>query len=946
MAEPNAKPTFSEGVLRMKHVITMCAFTLSIITMVHFIPAQSTMEASKLINTNPDPLGEPWIAGGITFEEWDNSLPEPLQTSLSKTRASSGMPPSKADNSIRPAFRPVFSQKGGSCAQASGIAYQYTYEINVLRNVPSNTAKNQYPYDFTYNFLNGGSGKRGSMSPHGWSIIKAIGVPNVETYGGFGQGNYTRWLSGYDRYYQGMANRLESSFSIKIRTASDILQMKQFLFDHSNGSSTGGILNFAANVKGEKIVALAQGTPEAGKKVVIAFGTTGGHAMTIAGYNDSIRYDYNKDGRYTNNKDINKDGTIDVRDWEIGAVFMVNSWGTRWGNSGKAYLMYKVLADNKNIGGIWSNSLSGIKISHAHVAPQLTYKVRMTYNPRSSIKIKAGYSNNTSASTPSATKTFGRAFYLSGGAFPMQGDNSKTIEIGLDVSDFLPKISSSEAAYFLQIESKSGSGNVEQFSIIDYASGKPVETICQEKNVTVKTGTTRLKIVKSSAPLLVTSPNGGETWERDRTFNITWSTKDTKPVAIELLKDQVLHSTIASAAPSTGTFSWSIPSSITPGNNYAIRIRNTANSSMQDVSDKSFSIENKSHLELTAPNASNYLIKSTTSTISWESTVSGDAHIDVYRHGVFQMNIDNVQISSNAYTWKIPSEIPSGFDYRIRITSKEKDWLYDESDADIGIGYPVVSLPYKETFDNFTQGESLTNNWEQLNDDDINWTMFKGATPSKTHPQGGGTGPNGDHTTGSGMYIYVEASTPNNPGKEAHLLSPVFKTDGLADAHVSFWCHMFSREGRMGELWIDVFGNGQWNDSVLYLTGNHKDSWFKQSIDLAKYKGSQVQLRFRVLTGTDYDSDICIDDFLISGIKTPIKLAQTRRIKQKIALSHNTIRFTGYSGIVRMYTIDGRLVLNKVILSNDEAISIASLSHGMYFLKINNRHMSFIHNGY
>ncbi len=41
--------------------------------------------------------------------------------------------------------------------------------------------------------------------------------------------------------------------------------------------------------------------------------------MTVVGYNDSIKYDFNEDGQYTNNIDLNDDGIIDLRDWEVGA---------------------------------------------------------------------------------------------------------------------------------------------------------------------------------------------------------------------------------------------------------------------------------------------------------------------------------------------------------------------------------------------------------------------------------------------------------------------------------------------------------------------------------------------------------------------------------------------------------------------------------------------------
>jgi hypothetical protein len=232
----------------------------------------------------------------------------------------------------------------------------------------------------------------------------------------------------------------------------------------------------------------------------------------------------------------------------------------------------------------------------------------------------------------------------------------------------------------------------------------------------------------------------------------------------------------------------------------------------------------------------------------------------------------------------------------------------------------------------------------QVKDDDINWRILKGATPSKTDPQGGGTGPDGDHTNGSGKYIYVEASTPNNPGKEAILLSPVFNISNLDGAQASLWVHMFSRGENMGAMWVDVCDDGQWKDSVLYLTGDHSDQWFKQSVDLTGFDSDNLQFRFRALTGTDYDSDICIDDFSIIGTKT----MQNAKVKKKsllplFSISSNVIRLLGYSvGVnVKIFTMSGKQIIGKTINSSSENIDISELSHGMYLLDINSRSKPF-----
>jgi hypothetical protein len=455
-------------------------------------------EASNLVNVNPDPDGEPWIAGGITEEEWNRmisglpSLDQIIPGGLSKTAAAAL--PEKVDNSVLTAFRPVFNQKGGSCAQASSIGYIFTYEINLLRGLPGNVQENQYPYDFSYNFCNAGSGNNGSNPNQGFDIALFCGIPDVKTYGGFGLGKYTQWMSGYDNYYLAMANRAQSQFTIKVNTTAGIDQMKQWLQNHGTGAANGGCLIFCYNATGEVIATLATGTPEAGKKVMPKFGTTGGHAVTIAGYNDSVRYDYNADGKYTNNIDITGDGTVDIKDWEIGALYMVNSWGTSFGNSGKIYIPYKMCADPAGLNG---STLYGMKTDQAMVKPKLTYKITMTHDNRSQIRLRAGYANNGTATAATGTaKSFGKAFNYAGGVFPMQGVNADPIEIGLDVSSLTTSLTASTVTCFLLIDSKGGAGTIQRFSVLDYRNGDtPVETVCSQENVAIPTGALTMKVV-------------------------------------------------------------------------------------------------------------------------------------------------------------------------------------------------------------------------------------------------------------------------------------------------------------------------------------------------------------------------------------------------------------------------------------------------------------------
>ena len=82
----------------------------------------------------------------------------------------------------------------------------------------------------------------------------------------------------------------------------------------------------------------------------------------------------------------------------------------------------------------------------------------------------------------------------------------------------------------------------------------------------------------------------------------------------------------------------------------------------------------------------------------------------------------------------------------------------------------VASYPYLEDFETFGTGTpgTMQNGWSQGAGDDFDWTVQTGATPST------GTGPTGDHTSGTGIYLYMEASSPRVVGDEAILVSPTF----------------------------------------------------------------------------------------------------------------------------------------------------------------------------
>ncbi|MBI3921510.1 MAG: PQQ-binding-like beta-propeller repeat protein, partial [Armatimonadetes bacterium] len=95
------------------------------------------------------------------------------------------------------------------------------------------------------------------------------------------------------------------------------------------------------------------------------------------------------------------------------------------------------------------------------------------------------------------------------------------------------------------------------------------------------------------ATLTLTSPNGGERWQRGVAKEITWTHNDADPnvmVKIELLKGGAVESTIVDSTPNDGSYTWSNPSNQALGTDCKIRITSTTDAGFTDTSDADFEI--------------------------------------------------------------------------------------------------------------------------------------------------------------------------------------------------------------------------------------------------------------------------------------------------------------------------------------------------------------------
>jgi hypothetical protein len=387
-----------------------------------------------------------------------------------------------------------------TCQQYAGVNYVFGYEINRLRNKTGWLWENRYPAHYTWNFMNEGERFTGVNFLQSFEVIRQQGEMTMNDYGEDTATSVLGWISGYDKYYRGMPNRLKQVYAIEMNSAAGISMLKNYLYDHLEGSPVGGIACFTTSSEalyGMKL--LPPGTPEAGKNVIFDWLSNPNHGLTVVGYNDSVRYDVNHDGIFTNTLDITGDGIVDACDWEIGGFKIANTYGNWWADTGFAYALYRSFAFTYgHDGGVWNNRVYVVEADTGY-RPLLTMKVSLEHSARNKIRILAGVSSDTLHQAPDHVIDF-PIFNFQGGEHAMRGNDTvpsdKSIEFGLDVTQLLNFVPSGQPArYFLMVEEKDpyhiGQGRILQASFISYR-GTQHEVPVNATGVTIRDNNTTL----------------------------------------------------------------------------------------------------------------------------------------------------------------------------------------------------------------------------------------------------------------------------------------------------------------------------------------------------------------------------------------------------------------------------------------------------------------------
>ncbi len=265
--------------------------------------------------------------------------------------------------------------------------------------------------------------------------------------------------------------------------------------------------------------------------------------------------------------------------------------------------------------------------------------------------------------------------------------------------------------------------------------------------------------------LILTAPNGGETWVVGEGRDVEW-TRIGSIANVRL--DYSINSgstypnqITASTPASNESYTWTIPDAI--GTGLKVKVTDANDSSVNDVSDAVFEI--KGSLTVTAPNGGETWVVGNSQNVTWTKTgtianvmleYATNAFLDESTTATIVASTPGANLS---YAWTIPDAI--GNNLKVRVTNLADTTVKDVSDAAFAVkGSLTVGSPNGS--EAWIVGESRNIVWSMTGSlqnvkleystngfsDELQTTLIVASTAAETNPPAG---------TGSGQYAWTVA---------------------------------------------------------------------------------------------------------------------------------------------------------------------------------------------
>ncbi len=221
-------------------------------------------------------------------------------------------------------------------------------------------------------------------------------------------------------------------------------------------------------------------------------------------------------------------------------------------------------------------------------------------------------------------------------------------------------------------------------------------------------------VTSTSSGIIVTSPNGGETWEIGSIHEITWtSTGMVGDVNIKYSIDNGFNwIEIIQSTANDSSHGWTIPN--TPSESSLIRISKISGD-IFDTSNAVFSIVLPAAITITAPNGGETLEAGSNYSINWQSSGTvKDVNLEYSTDNeITWKTIVNTLSNQGTYNWLVPDDPSNNCLVRIKDSNKDTG-ATDVSDAVFSIvtpSTPVINITSPNGGETLTAGTSYHITW-------------------------------------------------------------------------------------------------------------------------------------------------------------------------------------------------------------------------------------------
>lgn len=208
--------------------------------------------------------------------------------------------------------------------------------------------------------------------------------------------------------------------------------------------------------------------------------------------------------------------------------------------------------------------------------------------------------------------------------------------------------------------------------------------------------------------IIITSPNGGESWEVGTSQTVTWVSAPT--TSRFNLYYSVNNGSSWTFLTNTYNhfYNWTIPA--TESTEALFKVVDYYNSCILDMSNSNFTIAPPTPIiTVTSPNTDVDYYQGNTYTISWTSEYITSPFVTIHysiNNGLGWVEIANVTEDDGSYSWGVPEVLSS--ECLIRVSEYDNPSVFDISDVAFDILEPFIIVTYPNGGENFTGCESKT----------------------------------------------------------------------------------------------------------------------------------------------------------------------------------------------------------------------------------------------